>query len=138
VKPTPASQPTARRGRSRGQALVEFVLVAPILLIVLLGILQFGIVLHDYISVTNAADAAARKASVTATQSNAQDLVISTARAAAPDLNVSNLGVTVSPGSPWSQGQDVTVTVSYPYSVNVLGVVIMSGNLQGKTVTRVW
>ena len=118
--------------------MVEFVLVAPILLIVLLGILQFGIVLHDYISVTNAADAAARKASVTDTQADAQSLVIATARSAAPDLNVSNLGVTVSPGSPWSQGQDVTVTVSYPYSVNVLGVVIMSGNLQGKTVTRVW
>ena len=126
------------RTRARGQALVEFVIVAPIMLILLLGILQFGIVLHDYISVTNAADAAARKASVTATQGDAQSLVIATARSAAPDLKAANLGVSVSPGSPWSSGQDVTVTVSYPYTISILGILVKSGNLQGTTVTRIW
>ena len=43
-----------RGDRSRGQALVEFVLVLPPLLLVLLGIIQFGLVFADWIQVTNA------------------------------------------------------------------------------------
>jgi Flp pilus assembly protein TadG len=118
--------------------MVEFMLVAPVLLIILVAVLQFGIVLHDFISVTNAADTAARKVSVTATQSNAQDVVLAAARGAAPDLSQDRMQVIVSPGSPWAHAQDVTVTVTYPYSISILGIVISSGNLKGSTTARVW
>ncbi len=118
--------------------MVEFIIVAPLLLLILIAVLQFGIVLHNYISVTNAADAAARKVSVTATQNNAQDVVLAAARAAAPDLNQANLQVIVAPGSPWAHNSDVTVSVTYPYSLSVLGIVIASGNLKGTTTARVW
>lgn len=113
-------------------------LVAPVLLIILVAVLQFGIVLHDYISVTNAADSAARKVSVTATQNNAQDVVLAAARGAAPDLNQSKIQVIVTPGSPWVHNSDVTVSVTYPYALSVLGIVIASGNLKGTTTARVW
>jgi hypothetical protein len=50
--------------RERGQALVEFALVLPILLILLLGILDFGRGIAAYNSVSNAARSGARVAIV--------------------------------------------------------------------------
>jgi hypothetical protein len=50
-------------------------------------------------------------------------------------LNQSNLNVSVT--SSWQQGEDVTVTASYPYSINLLGVVIQSGRMTSTTKERV-
>lgn len=48
----------------KGQALVEFALVLPILLVVVLGIVQFGVILNGYVSITHAAREGARMAAV--------------------------------------------------------------------------
>jgi len=48
--------------RERGQALVEFALVAPILVLILLAIFQFAYVLETQIGLTNALREAARRA----------------------------------------------------------------------------
>ena len=50
--------------RKRGQAMVEFALVLPILLIILLGIMEFGLVFHEYLVVTHAAREVARAATL--------------------------------------------------------------------------
>lgn len=50
------------RGRRRGDAVVEFVLLAPTLLVVLLGILEIGRVLDAWLVVANAAREGARVA----------------------------------------------------------------------------
>jgi hypothetical protein len=42
----------------------------------------------------------------------------------------------VSPGQPWTTGQNVTVTVTYPYSINLLGFVVGSGTLKSTTTVR--
>ena len=55
---------TNRRDRERGQALVEFALVLPILLILLLGILDFSRAVAAYNSVSNGARSGARVAIV--------------------------------------------------------------------------
>ena len=47
-----------------GSVMVEFVLVLPALLVVLVGILQFGIFYYDYIALTNAAAVGARQFSI--------------------------------------------------------------------------
>lgn len=52
------------RGRSRGQSLVEFSLILPVLVIMVLGIVDFGVGLRSYISLTNAAREGARFAAV--------------------------------------------------------------------------
>ena len=47
-----------------GQAITEFALVLPILMAILLGIIQFGIIFNNYITLTDATRAGARKAAV--------------------------------------------------------------------------
>lgn len=48
----------------KGQTLVEFALVLPVLLLLLLGIIQFGIIFSAHIAITNAAREGARIAAV--------------------------------------------------------------------------
>lgn len=126
-----------RRGEE-GQTLVEFVLVAPVLLLILLGIAQFGIAFKNSIVVTDAVRAGARKAAVSRAApdpiANATQAVI----AAAGDLDGTKLNVTVtSEHSPWVAGEKVTVTATYPYEINILGIVVASGDLHSTTVERV-
>ena len=51
-------------GRQRGQSLAEFALVLTPLLLVLLGIMQMGLVLSAYVTLSNAAREGARSATV--------------------------------------------------------------------------
>lgn len=53
-----------QRRSQRGQSLVEFALVLPILLILLLGIVDFGMGLRAYVTLTNATREGARFAAV--------------------------------------------------------------------------
>ena len=48
----------------RGQSVAEFALVLPLLMLILLAILQFGVLFRDYLAVTDAVRAGARKAAV--------------------------------------------------------------------------
>jgi hypothetical protein len=45
--------------------------------------------------------------------------------------------VTVSAPGGWEPGTDVTVTATYPYSINLLGKVVKDGLLTSKTTERV-
>jgi Flp pilus assembly protein TadG len=115
----------------RGQALVEFALVLPILATLILGIVQFGIVFHDYLALADAVRTGARQASVTHDAGAATTAVVNSAS----ELNPSDLSVDVQ--SSWQTGQDVTVTATYPYDISLLGVVVKSGRLNAKTTARV-
>ena len=53
-----------RTSNERGQTLVEFAALLPVLCLLLFGIIQFGVVFHDYITVTDASRVGARKAAV--------------------------------------------------------------------------
>jgi Flp pilus assembly protein TadG len=120
----------------RGQTAVEFALITPIILVLLLGVIQVGMAFHDYITLTDAARAGARKAVVVrfTGQTNAQ--LQQNVRDAAGDLNQSNLQVTVSTPSPLASGGTVTVTATYPYSIDLLGFVVASGNLTSTMTDR--
>jgi Flp pilus assembly protein TadG len=120
-----------RQSRERGQALVEFALVLPILMTLILGIIQFGIVFHDYLALTDAVRSGARQAAVTHDAGAATNAVTSSAA----ELKASDLQVGVS--SSWAPGSDVTVTATYPYDISVLGIVVKSGRLSAATTARV-
>lgn len=115
----------------RGQTAVEFALVAPLLIVLLIGIIQVGIAFHRYVEVTDAARAAARRAIVARVAGVTPADIRAAAVAAAPDLTGSSLGVDVGPSNPMTaaSGTTVSVTVSYPYSINLLGWVVSSGTI---------
>ena len=121
---------------SRGQAMVEFTLILPLLLLLILGIYQFGQTYADYIQVTNAARDGGRKALVSRSDASGVADAVTAAKNATWWLDKSQIVVSVSPGQPWAQGQTVTVTVTYPYSINLLGLVVASGNLKSTTTVR--
>ena len=54
----------------RGQTMVEFALVVPILCLVLFGILQFGALYNDYVTLTDATRVGARKAATSRHEAN--------------------------------------------------------------------
>src|SRR6476469_3301297 len=70
-----------RRGRSkpryRGQALVEFALVLPVLVILLLSIIQFAFIFAAQTGVTNAVREAARLAAVNTPTETAAEATVS-------------------------------------------------------------
>jgi len=125
------------RRNQRGQAMVEFAIIVPILLVVLLGIMQLGVVYNNWVSLTDGARAGARKAAVcrSGCTPDATTATINEVKNSAADLNQSNLSVSVT--SSWAQGSDVTVTASYPWSVDIMGVVVASGTMPATTTERV-
>jgi Flp pilus assembly protein TadG len=121
----------------RGQAMVEFAIIVPILLTVLLGIMQLGVVYNNWVTLTDAARAGARKGAVcrTGCSPSASAATINAVKASAANLKQSNLGVTVT--STWAQGTNVTVQATYPWSVSILGVVVASGTMKATTTERI-
>jgi Flp pilus assembly protein TadG len=119
----------------RGQSLTEFALVLPLLMLVLFGIIQFGITFNNYISLTDAVRSGARKAATSRSLSDPPGATIAQVRKAASDLKPADLQVTVE--STWVPLEDVRVSASYPYKINLLGLVVASGRMTSTTVERV-
>jgi Flp pilus assembly protein TadG len=121
----------------RGQSMAEFAIVAPVLLLVLMGIMQLGVVYNNWVTLTDAARAGARKAAVcrSGCTPDATSATVNAVKNSAANLNAANLGVTVT--STWAQGADATVTATYPWSINVMGVVVASGTMSSSTTERV-
>lgn len=120
----------------RGQAAAELALVLPILCALLLGIAQFGIVWNNYLTITDAARAGARKAAVSRFVGDQGASAITEARNSASNLDQSKLGVTVTATSWTVPGSDVTVKTTYPYSIDILGWTVQSGTLTSTTTER--
>ena len=143
----PTTDNTRRRsGRERGQAVVELALVLPLMLLLLLGIVQFGSVFRDYIALTDATRVGARQASVARSiqpESDRVPNVIARVEKAAVNLDKNKMTVTVTPIKAdgvtpgWEQSGDVTVRATYPFKINLFGMVLFDGNLHSRTTERV-
>lgn len=113
-------------------------LVLPILCALLLAIAQFGIAFNNYETLTDATRAGARKAAVARFTGDQGAAAKAAVYASASGLTKKNLQVTVSSSDvTWTTpGSTVTVTAVYPYSINILGLVVRSGNLTSTTQER--
>jgi Flp pilus assembly protein TadG len=121
--------------REHGQTMTEFALVLPLLVLLLFGVIQFGIAFNNYITLTDAVRVGARKAAVSRHLTNPEDVAEAQLREAATSLQAADLDVTVE--SSWVHGEDVTVSATYPYSISLLGLVVKSGDLESKATERV-
>ncbi len=96
------------RGRGeRGSAVVEFALLLPILLILLMALVQVGVLARDRLLLAQASRAGAREAAITDVQGDIEDA----AAGAAPGLDRGRLQVTIARAG--TRGQPVTVSLAY-------------------------
>jgi Flp pilus assembly protein TadG len=110
----------------------------PLLSLILFGIIQFGIVFNNYIDLTDAVRAGARKATVsrqTGDPAGPEGVTKAAVINSAGDITIDPNKITVT--SDWQPGHDVTVQAAYPYSIDLFGVVLASGDLHSKTTERV-
>jgi Flp pilus assembly protein TadG len=121
-----------------GQAMVGLAFVLPILIMVMLGIVQFGIVFNNYVTMTDAARAGARKAAVSRFLHDNGAAAKALVYADATSLDSDTLDVSVGASPDWTTaGGEVTVTASYPYSIDILGIVVVKdGTLTTTTKER--
>jgi Flp pilus assembly protein TadG len=119
----------------RGQTMTEFALVLPILILLLFGVVQFGIAFNNYLMLTDAVRAGAREGTTARHMADPVAAVEEQVRAAGTDLDPDDLDITVT--STWAPASDVTVSASYPYSISLLGLVVKSGQLTSTTTMSV-
>ena len=116
--------------------MTEFAIVLPILCVLLFGVIQFGIAWNNYVTVTDAARAGARKAAVSR-RTGPEQAGCDTVRSSARDLDQATLACSVSVSGPRDRpGADVTVRVSYPYSIRLLWFAIADGRFETVTTER--
>jgi Flp pilus assembly protein TadG len=135
-----------RRTEERGQAFVELALVLPVLLLLLLGVIQFGNVFRDYIALTDATRVGARQASVSRSiqpDANRIPRVVAQVQRAAVNLDSGKMTITVTPikvdgvTPGWEESGDVTVRSTYPFKIDLFGLVVYDGLLHSRTTERV-
>jgi Flp pilus assembly protein TadG len=149
----PIQRRMRRTRNEQGQAVVELALVLPLLLMIVLGIVQFGSLFRDYIALTDATRVGARQGSVSRSilpASSREPGVIAKVQKAAVNLNATNVAVTVELRDPlgnvmtpnsadgsWQKSGEVTVRSTYPFKIRLLGLVLFSGNLQSRSTDRI-
>jgi Flp pilus assembly protein TadG len=130
-----------RTRNEEGQALVEFALCLPLLMLILTGMMTFGIALNNYLELTNGVSIGARLVAISRGQTTDPcDTAAKALYRAAPFLKPANLTVklvlngtsyttatcpssSTTTGSAGNlvQGADAQLTVTYPCSLKVYG-----------------
>jgi Flp pilus assembly protein TadG len=135
-------------GNQRGQALAEFSLVVPFLLLVVTGQLAFGLAIHNYLVLTNAVNAGTQLLSISRGQTTDPCATGSgAANSAAFGLTTSSIGYTfVINGTTYSsvttctagaakmvQGSSVQITATYPCNLPIFSMSLPACSLKSQT-----
>ncbi len=102
----------------KGQSLVEFALILPLLLLLVIGIIDFGRVFHAYITIDHAGREAARKASIETDNGITVPQIQTYAgqKAAGIDTSKLTVGVTYDVDSEGNK-ENVNIAISYPVQI---------------------
>ncbi len=116
----------------RGAAAVEFALVFPILILVLVGIVEYGSIFNTQLMLTSAAREGARTMAVTGDPVQARTAVINAAVGLSPALTTSNIVISAASCTATTNIQ-VTIDYSKPYLTGLFGATIP---LEGKSTRK--
>jgi len=114
-----SSRPTVKgvevRDRDRGQSVVEFALILPVLLLILLGTIDFGRLYYSYVTVANAARVGAEYGMDywRANPTSVKDMVKAEAR---PYITIGDSDITVTASPSWYAGSQLNVEVRTGFS----------------------
>ena len=93
----------------KGASAVEFALILPILVILVFGIVQFGIAYNNYIALTHAAREGARLAAVNMDETESIEWFENRVRESAPSVTIESIALS---GQDGNIGDPVSVTVT--------------------------
>jgi Flp pilus assembly protein TadG len=138
-------QAWGRLRRKDGQAAVEFALVLPVLLVLVTGIIQFGLLFNKYITLTDAVGSGAQALSLGRGLSDACDPAVLQTLNSASTIGLTASQVTPSfssgtdtcgtgaypshTGANEVQGDQATVTATQPFTLAVFGMSLLTLNL---------
>lgn len=123
----------AHANRRRGQSLIEFSLVMPVLLLVVTGMVGFGLALYNNLVLTNGVNIGAQTLASSRGQTTDPCATASAAvQSAAPSLVAANLSYTIilngtsytstsCSSATLTQGTTIQVSATYPCSLPVYG-----------------
>lgn len=121
----------------KGQSLVEFAIILPILILVVMAILEFGLILNSYLTIQNIAREGARLGIAGGTDDQIRNVIFSSS----PNLTASDLTINITPSDATrSSGDTLTVSVSYNYHGITPVISSLIGNivvLRAQTLMRV-
>lgn len=121
----------------KGQALVELAILLPILLLILMGIFEFGRVFNAYLIINHASREGARVAAV----GNDDGEISQTIHDAIFYLEPSNLSISISPSKNYrKRGDSVEINIGYDIEIimPIIQAIIPSPlHLEAKTIMRV-
>ena len=95
--------------REKGAAIVESAIVLPVFFIVLIGIMEFGLVFHNYLTLQNAVREGARFAAIGSSEAAVEQRV----RDFSASLDQGSLAINIA-NAQGNRGTIVTVDSSYP------------------------
>lgn len=136
---------------TEGAAAVEFGLIAPLLVMLLLGIMEFGLVLNNYVELTNAARAAGRVLAISRTSTTPWTNATNAFYASTPNMTTANITITLSVNGTacgsdstcaaalaTAEGDPSELTATYPCNLDILNVNFVSGcTLSAQTTEQV-
>jgi len=94
----------------KGQSLIEMALILPVILLIIMAIVDFGLLFNSYMVINNAAREGARNAAIGSTDVKVSGIV----EEVTGMLDQSRLTFTVTPSEALrKKGDEITVTVTY-------------------------
>lgn len=119
----------------KGQSIVEFALILPLLVLMLFGIIDFARIFHVYLTMDHAGREAGRAASIGKNDTYITQKAIDNG----VSINLKATDVDISPKVTRKSGDNVTITITYSidFLTPVIGNVVGPITLEDKTVMRV-
>ena len=113
--------------------MVEFAIIAPLLLLLVFGIIEFGRAYNAQNSLTHAAREGAREYAITKDALAGE----ATAKAAATSLDSTQITATLTDcDAPSDGGQPATVTLEYPFTLQIAFFPVSTFTMQSQGVMR--
>lgn len=138
-----AIRPGNRLRDERGQSIVEFAILLPVLALVLVGVIQVGLYLLTDVDLSSGTREAGRMLTNSKNDSAAiQDVENRLAQNVNAEIDPNKLKYSFNPapaGSTplWPSGTTVTMTVTYPLQLNVMGIGVGGSNMTSTAQVRI-
>jgi Flp pilus assembly protein TadG len=113
----------------------EFAICLPVLLILAIGVFEYGQMIFTSMELTSATRDGARRAAIARTETNPAQQVRQVVQSSLDRVPASAISVDVSGG--WAMDSRVTVTTTMPYHLDILGMDVWNGNLRSQSVVRI-